>query len=108
MPFGGFVKQDTVGKQRAFNTSTMVQGGRHPDWLTEPAAVAEISLPPLSPTEVVYLPVEVAKECLASRGESKPSLFFFSFNFLCLRFLVPPIWSMGQFFSHKSTCEGDY
>jgi len=73
MPFVGFVKQDTVGKQRAFNTSTVVQGGRHPDWLTEPAAVAEISLPPLSPTEVLYLPVEVAKECLASPGGgSKP------------------------------------
>eukprot|EP00434_Breviolum_minutum_P007886 symbB.v1.2.006958.t1/scaffold416.1/size293898/17 len=59
-------EEDTVGKQRAFNTSTVVQGGRHPDWLTEPAAVAEISLPPLSPTEVLYLPVEVAKERLLS------------------------------------------
>ena len=44
----------------------MVQGGKHPDWLTEPAAVAEISLPPLSSAEVVYLPPEVAEQRLDS------------------------------------------
>ncbi|CAK9070815.1 unnamed protein product [Durusdinium trenchii] len=58
---------DQESKQLAFNRSAVVrQGGKHPDWLTEPAAVAEISLPPLSPDEVVYLPAEVAEKRLLS------------------------------------------
>ncbi|CAJ1373490.1 unnamed protein product [Effrenium voratum] len=54
-------------EQRSFKISEAVQGGRHPDWLTEPAAVAEISLPKLSEDEVIYIPAEVAeKELLSS------------------------------------------
>ena len=53
-------------KQCAFNRSTVVSGGKHPDWLTEPAAVAEIALPKLRSEEVVYLPSEVAKKRLLS------------------------------------------
>eukprot|EP00931_Biecheleriopsis_adriatica_P050486 TRINITY_DN29233_c0_g1_i1.p1 TRINITY_DN29233_c0_g1~~TRINITY_DN29233_c0_g1_i1.p1 ORF type:complete len:1339 (-),score=321.42 TRINITY_DN29233_c0_g1_i1:43-4026(-) len=53
----------TLQRQHVFRTSRAVQlGSQHPDWLTEPAAVAEISLPPLPADEVLRLPAEVASK----------------------------------------------
>ena len=52
--------------QRAFRRSSVVQGGKHPEWLTEPAAVAEISLPQLTEDDVVQLPREVVEKRLLS------------------------------------------
>ena len=50
-------------RQHAFRTSHVIQvGGTHPDWLTEPAAVAEISLPKLTAEELVRIPRFVAEE----------------------------------------------
>ena len=54
---------ETERKQHAFRTSQVVRvGGKHPDWLTEPAAVAEISLPRLPAEELVYLPRLVVEQ----------------------------------------------
>jgi len=50
-------------KQQAFKTSRVITGGAsHPDWLTEPTAVAEISLPRLSEEEVVFLPSTIVTD----------------------------------------------
>ena len=61
-------EDETEGRQHAFRSSHVVQvGGHHPDWLTEPAAVAEISLPRLSCEEQLYIPRSVAENgCLSS------------------------------------------
>ncbi|CAE8584096.1 unnamed protein product [Polarella glacialis] len=54
-------------KQHVFRASRVVRlGGNHPDWLTEPGAVAQISLPVLPEDEVLRLPVRVATEGLLS------------------------------------------
>ncbi|CAE7561408.1 let-765 [Symbiodinium necroappetens] len=59
----GDKEDESERRQHAFRTSQVVQvGGKHPDWLTEPAAVAEISLPRLSSDELVFLPRSVAEE----------------------------------------------
>ncbi|CAE7537963.1 Sbno2 [Symbiodinium microadriaticum] len=59
----GDKEDESEKRQHAFRTSQVVQvGGKHPDWLTEPAAVAEISLPRLSSDELVFLPRSVAEE----------------------------------------------
>ena len=62
--FGRGAKEDeSERRQHSFRTSEVVQvGGKHPDWLTEPAAVAEISLPRLSSDDLVFLPRSVAEE----------------------------------------------
>lgn len=57
---------EELGAQRAFKRSSVVVGGKHPDWLTEPAAVAEISLPQLSEDDVVQVPREVVEKRLLS------------------------------------------
>eukprot|EP00928_Gymnodinium_smaydae_P041733 TRINITY_DN281_c0_g1_i2.p1 TRINITY_DN281_c0_g1~~TRINITY_DN281_c0_g1_i2.p1 ORF type:complete len:1359 (-),score=307.07 TRINITY_DN281_c0_g1_i2:51-3971(-) len=49
-------------KEHAFRDSRSVSVGApsHPDWLTEPAAVAEIALPRLPEEEILCLPTRVA------------------------------------------------
>lgn len=54
-------------KQCAFRASRAISAGAlHPDWLTEPAAVAQISLPTLPADLVLRLPERVISEGLLS------------------------------------------
>ena len=88
-------------KQTAFRVSRAVPHGRpHPDWLTEPAAVAEISLPPLPEGEVLRLPPRVVDAGLLS----SPQLESVAYAARRYRALLPNGCRAGYYLGDGTGC----